>query len=74
MIHQVKSWLRTTPTHVSREHIQKYFDEFCFRINRSQSKQTTWHNAIMRMINNKPLNWYQTERNLISQLIKIGLK
>ncbi len=64
MIHQVKSWLRTIPTHVSKQHIQKYFDEFCFRINRSQSKQTIWHNTIVRMIANKPLNWNQIKQNL----------
>lgn len=38
MIHKVKSWLRTIPTHVGKAHIQKYFDEFVYRINRSQSK------------------------------------
>ena len=27
IIHQVKSWLRTIPIHVSKAHIQKYFDE-----------------------------------------------
>ncbi|MCM4158268.1 IS1595 family transposase, partial [Gramella sp. AN32] len=36
VIMQLKSWLRAIPTHVSKWHIQSYFDEFCFRINRSQ--------------------------------------
>ena len=26
IIHQVRSWLRTIPTHVSKQHIQKYFE------------------------------------------------
>lgn len=50
MIHQVKTWIRTIPTHVSINHIQAYFDEFCFRINRSQSKKTIFHNLINRMV------------------------
>lgn len=50
IIHQIKSWLRTVPVHVSRKHIQKYFDEFSYRINRSQSKQNIWHNTIIRMM------------------------
>ncbi|TDN87181.1 transposase-like zinc ribbon protein [Salegentibacter sp. 24] len=36
MIHQVKSWIRTTYSWVSDVNINRYFDEFCFRINRSQ--------------------------------------
>tara|TARA_R110002049_G_scaffold304996_1_gene500829 strand:+ start:24862 stop:25422 length:561 start_codon:yes stop_codon:yes gene_type:complete len=55
IIHQVKSWIRTIPTHVSKDHIQKYFDEFSYRINRSQSKKTIWQNTIMKMVNHKPI-------------------
>ena len=64
MIHQVKSWIRTVPTHVSKDHIQKYFDEFAYRINRSQSKNTIWHNSIIRMIQNKPVTWNEIKQNL----------
>ena len=42
------------PTHVSKKHIQKYFDEFCYRINRSQSKDYIFNKTIERMINCKP--------------------
>lgn len=49
MIHQVKSWLRTTYSWVSPKHINRYFDEFCYRINRSQSKETIFDNLIKRM-------------------------
>lgn len=38
MIHQIKSWIRTTYSWVSDFNINRYFNEFCFRINRSQSK------------------------------------
>ncbi len=59
MIMQVKSWLRAIPTHVSRWHIQAYFDEFCFRTNRSQSKKNIFHKTIERMVKSKPI--YQKE-------------
>lgn len=35
MIHQVKSWIRTTYSWVSEFNINRYLDEFCYRINRS---------------------------------------
>lgn len=64
IIHQIKSWLRTVPTHVSKEHIQKYFDEYSYRINRSQSKGTIWHNTIIKMIKHKPITQNQIVRKL----------
>ena len=57
IIHQIKSWIRTIPTHVSKKHIESYFNEFSYRINRSQSKQTIFHNIIERMIIGKPLSY-----------------
>ena len=50
MIHQVKSWIRTTYSWVSENNINRYFDEFCYRINRSQSKDTIFNNLIKRMV------------------------
>ena len=50
MIHQVKSWIRTTYSWVSHKNINRYFDEFCYRINRSQSKDTIFNNLIKRMV------------------------
>ena len=50
MIHQVKSWIRTTYSWVSENNINRYFDEFCYRINRSQSKETIFDNLIKRMV------------------------
>ncbi|MEI6866267.1 MAG: IS1595 family transposase, partial [Flavicella sp.] len=35
-------------------HIQAYFDEFCFRINRSQYKKSIFHKTILRMVLQKP--------------------
>lgn len=38
MIHQIKTWIRTIYSWVSQANIERYFNEFCYRINRSQSK------------------------------------
>lgn len=61
MIHQVKSWIRTTYSWVSDDNLNRYFNEFCFRINRSQSKQTIFNNLITKMV--------QGEKIFQSQLI-----
>lgn len=50
-IHQVKSWIRTTYSWVSDFNINRYFNEFCYRINRSQSKATIFNNLITKMVN-----------------------
>ncbi|PCH70254.1 MAG: IS1595 family transposase [Bacteroidales bacterium] len=50
VIHQVKSWIRTTYSWVSEFNIDRYFDEFCYRLNRSQSKQSIFNNIIERMV------------------------
>jgi hypothetical protein len=50
MIHQVKSWIRTTYSWVSDHNLNRYFNEFCFRINRSQSKNTIFNNLITKMV------------------------
>ena len=51
IIHQVKSWIRATHSRVSDRHINRYFDEFCFRINRSQSKESIFKNLIKKIVN-----------------------
>lgn len=51
MIHQIKSWIRTTYSWVSDFNINRYFNEFCYRINRSQSKETIFNNLITKMVN-----------------------
>jgi transposase-like protein len=50
MIHQIKSWIRTTFSSVSDFNINRYLDEFCYRINRSQSKKNIFNNLIVRMV------------------------
>jgi transposase-like protein len=50
LIHQVKSWIRTTYSWVSKKHINRYLNEYSYRINRSQAKETIFHNLITRMV------------------------
>jgi len=50
MIHQIKSWIRTTYSWVSDYNIDRYFAEFCYRINRSRSKSHIFNNLITRMV------------------------
>lgn len=59
MIHQVKSWLRTTFSWISPFHINRYLDEFCYRLNRSQSKENIFNNLIKRMVKSDKI--YHTE-------------
>lgn len=56
MIHQVKSWLRTTFSWVSKRHIDRYLSEFSYRINRSQSKDRIFHNLITRMVSKEKIH------------------
>lgn len=62
MIHQVKSWIRTTYSWVSEFNINRYLDEFCYRINRSLMKENIFNNIIRRMVDGEKI--YQS--NLMS--------
>lgn len=53
MIHHVKSWIRTTYSWVSAFNLNRYFNEFCYRINRSQSKGSVFNNLINRMVDSR---------------------
>lgn len=55
MIHQVKSWIRTTYSWVSEFNINRYLDEFCYRINRSLMKENIFNNIIRRMVNGEKI-------------------
>lgn len=50
MIHQIKSWIRTTYSYVSDHNINRYLNEFCYRLNRSQSKNNIFNNLLERMV------------------------
>lgn len=64
VIMQLKSWIRAIPTHASKHHIQSYFDEFCYRLNRSQAKHSIFHKTIERMVNSKPIFQKQIKQQL----------
>lgn len=61
IVHQVKAWLRSNFSWMHEFHIQKYLDEFSYRINRSQHKDTIFDNLIQRMVNHNSLFY----RNII---------
>jgi hypothetical protein len=63
---QVKYWLRALTIHASKWHIQAYFDECCFRINRSLFQQSIFDKTIQRMAMAKPI--YQ---NKIKQRLSV---
>ncbi len=56
MIHQIKSWIRTTYSWVSDFNVDRYFSEFCYRINRSKYKNTIFDNLIKRMVKAEKIN------------------
>lgn len=53
IIHQVKSWLRSIYSWMHEQNIERYLDEYSFRLNRSIYKQSIFDNLIIRMINHK---------------------
>jgi transposase-like protein len=57
IIHQVKSWLRSTYSWIHKDHIESYLSEYSFRINRSIYKETIFHKLIERMIKAKPYSY-----------------
>ena len=59
MIHQLKSWIRTTYSWVSDFNINRYMDEFCYRINRTLMKDNIFNNLIGRMVTADKI--YQTK-------------
>lgn len=59
IIHQIKSWIRTTYSYVSDHNINRYLNEFCYRLNRSQSKNSIFHNLLERMVKSEKI--YQSQ-------------
>jgi hypothetical protein len=50
MIHQVKYWIGTSNSWVSKDHIAGFVDELYHLINHSKSKNFVFRNPIQRMI------------------------
>jgi hypothetical protein len=54
-IQQIKGWIRGIHHSVDKNYLQGYLDEFCFRINRSVSKNTIFNTLLVRIIKHKPV-------------------
>jgi hypothetical protein len=50
MMSQTKSWLSTNYSWVRKKNIGKYFNEFYYRIDRSQNKEIIFNNLIGKMV------------------------
>jgi hypothetical protein len=59
IIQQIKSGLRATQTHVNIGHLQKYLDEYFFRLNRSIFKETIFDKLFKRLVNHEHYQWNQ---------------
>lgn len=57
IIHQLKSWLRSVYSWIDEKHIEKYLDEFSFRINRSIYKDTIFHKLMERIIQHHSITY-----------------
>lgn len=54
-IQQLKGWLRGIHHHASKEYMQAYLDEYCYRFNRHGFRDSIFHNLINRMVNHRPV-------------------
>lgn len=61
IVQQIKSEIQTIQTHVNRGHLQKYLDEYFFRLNRSIYKETIFNKLFERMVNHRLV----LEKNLV---------
>jgi len=55
IIQQLKSWIRGIHHSVNKDFLQGYLDEFCYRINRSITKDSIFNNLVLRMIKHQPI-------------------
>ncbi|MGB5942721.1 MAG: IS1595 family transposase, partial [Leeuwenhoekiella sp.] len=53
----LKAGLRSVYSWVHENHIEKYLDEYSYRLNRSIHKQTIFDNLIDRMAKTKPIDY-----------------
>lgn len=54
-IQQLKGWLRGIHHHASKAYLQAYLDEYCFRFNRHNSRESIFDNLINRMVEHRPV-------------------
>lgn len=54
-IMNIKNWIRGIHHHISEKYVQSYLDEFHFRFNRRNHRETIFHNLIKNMMETPPL-------------------
>ena len=59
IIHQLKAGLRSVYSWMDQGHIEKYLDEYSYRLNRSIHKQTIFDNLIKRMTKHQHIGYKQ---------------
>ncbi|MFN6945065.1 MAG: transposase, partial [Cytophagaceae bacterium] len=59
----IKSWLRGIYHHCSKNHMQRYLDEYCFRFNRRQVAGKIFHKLVQRMICHPPFKLIECDVN-----------
>lgn len=59
VVHQIKTAIRTIQTHVHKGHLQKYLDEYFYRLNRSIYKETIFDNIFRRLVAHPHQGWKQ---------------
>lgn len=59
IIHQLKAGLRSVYSWMHEGHIEKYLDEYSYRLNRSLHKQTIFDNVINRMLKHQHIGYNQ---------------
>ena len=62
MIQQTKSWIRGTHHWISEYHSETYLNEFNYRLNRSQWKESIFHKCVERMVNGEKKNKLQLSK------------
>ncbi len=63
IIHQIKSGIRAIQTHVNIGHLQRYLDEYFYRLNRSLFLKTIFDNIFKRLVNHEHKQWNQIVLN-----------
>ena len=74
MIQQAKSWLRETHHWVSAYHVETYLNEFSYRINRSQWKDSVFHKCVERMVNGEKQNYLQLSKKVATERSDIEIR
>ena len=58
-IQEIKTAIRNIQTHIKKEHLQKYLNEYFYRLNRSIYKDTIFDNIFNRLVAHTHKCWKQ---------------